>query len=349
MPDRIAAGALPRVEAFARRVAGAYNERDLAALEGLWAPEGTFEATTGRSPLYAALGIETANPLKMVYQGREAVLSSAHMLFGLFPYFYLEPLEASEVRGHYMVRWSCLMGPNEPSAERRDSTVLYRLAGDKIVGARTFASPEEARADAAGDAGTQALDLFRSAPTPMVLLDDAASFVDANAAASALFGRSLDELRVRTLHDFSRPELREDQERLWRLLISEGRLVAELVLRVAPRSWSRVEFSAQTDYGDQKLNLALLTPVGRGRPAVRPTKRLTSREREVMQLLARGSRGTEIAERLFLSPETVRTHLRNAASKLGARTRAEAVAIAIREGEIGVERKSEPDADSALA
>jgi DNA-binding CsgD family transcriptional regulator len=345
MPDSIA---VPGVEAFARRVADAYNERDLLALGALWAPEGTFEATTGRSPLYAALGIETASPLKMVYQGREAVLSSAHMLFGLFPYFYVEPLEASEVPGHYMVSWSSLMGPSAQSAERRDSTILYRLAGGKIVGARTFATPEEARADAAGDAGTQALDLFRSAPTPMVLLNDAASFVDANAAASTLFGRSLDELRVRTLHDFASPEVRKDQEHLWRLLISEGRLVGELVLRVAPRRWSRVGFSAQTGYGDQDLNLVLLTPVDQGRPGVSPTDRLTSRERELMEMVARGCRGPEIAEQLCLSPDTVRTHLRNAASKLGARTRAEAVAIAIGKGEIDVVRESEPDVDSAV-
>ena len=43
---------------------------------------------------------------------------------------------------------------------------------------------------------------------------------------------------------------------------------------------------------------------------------------------------TAAAERLGISPETVRTHVRNAMNKLGARTRAQAIAIAMRDGEI---------------
>ena len=43
---------------------------------------------------------------------------------------------------------------------------------------------------------------------------------------------------------------------------------------------------------------------------------------------------TTAAERLGISPETVRTHVRNAMNKLGARTRAQAIAIAMRDGEI---------------
>ena len=61
---------------------------------------------------------------------------------------------------------------------------------------------------------------------------------------------------------------------------------------------------------------------------------LSKREREVFELLAAGLSGAEIAERLVLSPETVRTHIRNAMTKLGASTRSHAVAIALRRGEI---------------
>jgi DNA-binding NarL/FixJ family response regulator len=57
---------------------------------------------------------------------------------------------------------------------------------------------------------------------------------------------------------------------------------------------------------------------------------LGARELEVLNLLADGLDGQMIAERLFLSPETVRTHVRNATSKLGARTRVQAVAMAVR-------------------
>lgn len=62
---------------------------------------------------------------------------------------------------------------------------------------------------------------------------------------------------------------------------------------------------------------------------------LSAREREVLGLLAEGMSGAAIAERLVLSPETVRTHVRNAMDKLGASTRSQAVAIALERGHIG--------------
>ena len=61
---------------------------------------------------------------------------------------------------------------------------------------------------------------------------------------------------------------------------------------------------------------------------------LTPREREVITMLALGDTGAEIAEKLFISPETVRIHVRNARGRLGARTRAHAIALALRDGEI---------------
>jgi DNA-binding NarL/FixJ family response regulator len=57
---------------------------------------------------------------------------------------------------------------------------------------------------------------------------------------------------------------------------------------------------------------------------------LSARELEVLELLADGLNGQTIADRLFLSPETVRTHVRNATAKLGARTRVQAVAMVVR-------------------
>lgn len=65
-----------------------------------------------------------------------------------------------------------------------------------------------------------------------------------------------------------------------------------------------------------------------------PVLRLSEREREVLAGLAQGARGNELAEELGLSGETVRTHVRNAMGKLEARTRAQAVAIAVEGGVI---------------
>ncbi|HEY8705451.1 MAG TPA: response regulator transcription factor [Gaiellaceae bacterium] len=58
---------------------------------------------------------------------------------------------------------------------------------------------------------------------------------------------------------------------------------------------------------------------------------LTQREREVLRLLADGLSNEEIGKRLFISPETVRTHVRKAMAKLEADTRTQAVAKALRQ------------------
>ena len=52
-------------------------------------------------------------------------------------------------------------------------------------------------------------------------------------------------------------------------------------------------------------------------------------------MLAEGLSGAAIAKQLVLSPETVRTHVRNAMDKLGASTRSQAVALALEDGQIG--------------
>jgi DNA-binding CsgD family transcriptional regulator len=62
--------------------------------------------------------------------------------------------------------------------------------------------------------------------------------------------------------------------------------------------------------------------------------RLSGREREILAFLASGQSGAQIAEDLVLSPETVRTHIRNAMAKLGASSRAQAVALAVQRHEI---------------
>ena len=60
-------------------------------------------------------------------------------------------------------------------------------------------------------------------------------------------------------------------------------------------------------------------------------KQLTQRERDVLRMLSDGHSNEEIGKALFISPETVRTHVRKAMAKLDADTRTEAVATAIRE------------------
>jgi DNA-binding NarL/FixJ family response regulator len=70
-------------------------------------------------------------------------------------------------------------------------------------------------------------------------------------------------------------------------------------------------------------------------PAAEPHPRLvdlTEREREMVAWVATGRSNAEIADELFVSPDTVRTHVSRAMVKLGARDRAQLVVFAIRSG-----------------
>jgi DNA-binding NarL/FixJ family response regulator len=59
---------------------------------------------------------------------------------------------------------------------------------------------------------------------------------------------------------------------------------------------------------------------------------LTEREIEVLRHVSGGNRNRDIAERLFISEETVKVHIRHIMEKLGASDRTEAIAIAVRRG-----------------
>jgi DNA-binding NarL/FixJ family response regulator len=88
---------------------------------------------------------------------------------------------------------------------------------------------------------------------------------------------------------------------------------------------------------------ALLSPAATGalirrflsrppRPAAPALTALTDREREVVALVADGLANAEIADRLVVSPATVKTHVNRAMAKLGARSRAQLVVIAFQAG-----------------
>jgi two-component system NarL family response regulator len=64
---------------------------------------------------------------------------------------------------------------------------------------------------------------------------------------------------------------------------------------------------------------------------------LSTRELEIMQLVAQGKKNREIAEKLFISENTVRNHVINVLEKLGTRDRTEATAVAIRQGLVRLE------------
>jgi DNA-binding NarL/FixJ family response regulator len=91
---------------------------------------------------------------------------------------------------------------------------------------------------------------------------------------------------------------------------------------------------------DRSALARLLPRVAREREARKATERLfrllTGREREILGLLATGLRNDEIAGRLFISTQTVQTHVRNLLQKLGVHSKLEAVALAVRNGMVEV-------------
>jgi DNA-binding NarL/FixJ family response regulator len=72
--------------------------------------------------------------------------------------------------------------------------------------------------------------------------------------------------------------------------------------------------------------------------AAKPRPKITPREREVLALIACGYSTSEIASALWITEDTVRTHVKRLLARLTARTRAHAVAIAFREGLWKLER-----------
>lgn len=84
-------------------------------------------------------------------------------------------------------------------------------------------------------------------------------------------------------------------------------------------------------YTDPRVAARLVALATRGRKAKGPHA-LTLQEMRVVELLPRGMTNREIGAALGVSHHTVKTHLLNAMRKLGARDRAEATAIALREG-----------------
>jgi DNA-binding NarL/FixJ family response regulator len=89
--------------------------------------------------------------------------------------------------------------------------------------------------------------------------------------------------------------------------------------------------------GPAQLRLAVDAAAAQGSyvdPAVPPKGsrgKLTRRQRQILQLLADGESTTVAARELDLSEETVKTHIKTALARLGARNRTHAVAIALRE------------------
>ena len=190
---------------------------------------------------------------------------------------------------------------------------------------------------------------FEESRHPMLIADDQRRWVTGNAAACELLGLTREEVAWRTMDEFTPESERRRLEEQWDTFLATGQAEGWYDLYVPNRGAVPVEFSATANVlpsrhlavfippdetsteHDASAGDPLWTPVGidnSGRIV------LTEREREVVTLVASGLQSEEIAEKLFLSGETVKSHVQNAMGKLGVHTRAHAVAVALVTGQI---------------
>jgi PAS domain S-box-containing protein len=180
---------------------------------------------------------------------------------------------------------------------------------------------------------------FRQSRNGMVLVDEERRIVDANGAYVRLLGHARRELVGTPIYRFvADGPLASPSE--WTAALAAGHFTGEAELVCADGSAVAVQWAATAEVvtGRRLVLFVALSTSRWGRhfrrldvPPPDPCA-LSPREREVVRLLAHGSSGPEIAEELGIANETVRTHVRNAMGKTGARSRAQLVAKARGDG-----------------
>jgi len=182
---------------------------------------------------------------------------------------------------------------------------------------------------------------FRNSRNAMALVDHDRILVDVNGAFVQLTGRTPTQVLGRPVAVLVVGAPRFTPA-AWRAALASGKFTGDNQLLHADGTIVAVQWDASTEVvtGRQLvLFVALSTSRWGGRfrrqPAPEEAEReLTSREREVVSLVAMGATSREIAEELHIAHDTVRTHVRNAMTHLGARSRAHLVAKALAGGHI---------------
>ena len=179
---------------------------------------------------------------------------------------------------------------------------------------------------------------FKGSRNAMVLLDDRRRQLEVNGAYLKMLGYPRDELVGRPVWEFvaGGPQL---NERAWEATIALGEFSGESALVRADGTTVTVQYAGHTEVvtGERRVLFVALSTSRWGRHSRRDTDgatqdALSAREREIVRLVAAGETGPEIAEQLHISHATVRTHVRNAMAKVGARSRAQLVAKALGNG-----------------
>ena len=180
---------------------------------------------------------------------------------------------------------------------------------------------------------------FDTAPVALLAASDERRIVHVNRRWSDLTGYDADAATEMRIDDLLAPESRPGIEMRWSDLVATGLATARIVLLRPDHVRVAIRYGAFANVLPGVHVAACLAEPGQDSRALRPARarragQLTRREQESLRLVAMGMTTTAAADQLGISPETVRTHVRNAMNKLGARTRAQAIAVAMRDGEI---------------
>jgi DNA-binding CsgD family transcriptional regulator len=173
---------------------------------------------------------------------------------------------------------------------------------------------------------------------PMLVADDQRRYVNVNRAMCLLLRLDREAVLQRRVEDLTPPELHGDIEKLWGEFLRAGIQggTYELLMPDGPRM--RVEYSATANVEPSRhLSIFEVPPTRNHISTDVDERQLTVREREVLALVAMGDSGATIARVLKISPATVESHVRNSLSKLGARNRPHAIALALRRGELSMD------------
>ena len=180
---------------------------------------------------------------------------------------------------------------------------------------------------------------FTQSRNPMALLDERRCHVEVNGAYVSLLGYPARELLGHPVYEFivGGPQVTAQE---WLEQMDQGNFNRQSEMRCSDGHTVTVQWAATTESVTGRrlvLFVALSTSrwgahARRARSSPLSVLPLTARELEVVQLIAHGDTGPEIADELHIAHDTVRAHARNAMLKSGARSRAHLVAKVLGEG-----------------
>lgn len=185
--------------------------------------------------------------------------------------------------------------------------------------------------------------LFDRTSAPMLLADDQRRYVEVNRAGCDLLGVPREKILEMRIDDLASPELRGRTEEMFAAFLEEGSQAGPYRLKLPDGREVDVLYSATANVIPGVHLSVFMLPDGADSEGdltaseeanADEREGLNVREREVLGLLALGDSYPEIAEKLHLSPETVRNYTRSARAKLGARSRAHAITLALQSGQL---------------